>query len=117
MLFMQVVQTEEFKLQLMLEANWNLRTSGLPNLSVTKIATDPNNPATAYVTFSGYTASSKIYKTTNYGTNWTNISGNLPNIPTNCVVVNPANGNNIFVGTDLGVFSTTDGGSSLGTGC
>ena len=93
-------------------SSWNLRTSGLPNLSVTKITTDPNNPATAYVTFSGYTASSKIYKTTNYGTSWTNISGNLPNIPTNCAIVNPANGNNIFVGTDLGVFSTTDGGGS-----
>ncbi|HRQ54534.1 MAG TPA: hypothetical protein PL018_09785, partial [Ignavibacteriaceae bacterium] len=93
-------------------SSWNLRTSGLPNLSVTRIATDPNNPATAYVTFSGYTASSKIYKTTNYGTNWTNISGNLPNLPTNCVVVNPANGSNLFVGTDLGVFSTTDGGGS-----
>ncbi len=93
-------------------SSWNLRTSGLPNLSVTKITTDPNNPATAYVTFSGYTASSKIYKTTNYGTNWTNISGNLPNIPTNCVIVSPANGNNIFVGTDLGVFSTADGGSN-----
>jgi photosystem II stability/assembly factor-like uncharacterized protein len=93
-------------------ASWNLRTSGLPNLSVTRITTDPNNPATAYVTFSGYTATSKIFKTTNYGSSWTNISGNLPNIPTNCVVVNPANGNNIFVGTDLGVFSTANGGST-----
>lgn len=92
--------------------SWNLRTSGLPTLAVTRIATDPNNAATAYVTFSGYTASSKIYKTTNYGTNWSNVSGNIPNIPTNCVVVNPANGNNLFVGTDLGVFSTTDGGST-----
>ena len=91
---------------------WNLRISGLPNLAITRIATDPNNPATAYVTFSGYQSSSKIYKTTNYGSNWTNISGNLPNLPTNCVFVNPANGNNIFVGTDLGVFSTADGGSS-----
>lgn len=93
-------------------SSWNLRTSGLPNLSVTKITTDPNSPAIAYVTFSGYTASAKIYKTTNYGSNWTNISGNLPNLPTNCVVVNPSNANNIYVGTDLGVFSTTDGGSS-----
>jgi photosystem II stability/assembly factor-like uncharacterized protein len=93
-------------------SSWNLRTSGLPNLSVTKITTDPNSPATAYVTFSGYTASSKIYKTTNYGASWTNISGNLPNLPTNCAFVNPANGNNIYVGTDVGVFSTTDGGSS-----
>lgn len=93
-------------------ANWNLRTSGLPNLSVTKIATDPNNPAIAYVTFSGYNPGSKIYKTNDYGVSWSNISGNLPNIPANCIAINPANGNNLFVGTDLGVFSTTDGGSS-----
>lgn len=92
--------------------NWTLRDAGLPNLSVTRIASDPTNPAIAYVTFSGYTSSSKIYKTTNYGANWTNVSGNLPNIPTNCVVVNPTNSNNLFVGTDLGIFSTTDGGSS-----
>ena len=76
-----------------------------------RIATDPSNPATAYVTFSGFT-STRIYKTNDYGANWTNVSGNLPGIPTNCVVVNPTNGNNIFVGTDLGVFSTTNGGSS-----
>ena len=92
--------------------NWNIRTSGLPNLAVTKIATDPNNPAIAYLTFSGYTPSARIYKTTDYGVNWSNISGNLPALPTNCVAINPANGNNLFVGTDLGIFSTTDGGSS-----
>ncbi|QQS35896.1 MAG: T9SS type A sorting domain-containing protein [Ignavibacteriales bacterium] len=92
--------------------NWNLRNSGLPNLSVTKIATDPNNPAVAYVTFSGYQSGSKIFKTDNYGQSWSNISGNLPNLPANCVAVNHSNGNNIFVGTDLGVFSTENGGSS-----
>jgi photosystem II stability/assembly factor-like uncharacterized protein len=92
--------------------SWSLRTTGLPNLSVTKIATDPNNPAIAFVTFSGYTTAAKIYKTTDYGVSWTNSSGNLPNLPTNCVAINPSNGNNLFVGTDLGVFSTTDGGSS-----
>lgn len=92
--------------------NWNLRNSGLPNLAVTKIATDPNDPATAYVTFSGFVGGEKIYKTTNYGANWSNVSGNLPNIPANCVLVNPANSSNIFIGTDLGVFSTTNGGTS-----
>lgn len=92
--------------------SWDIRTTGLPNLAITKIATDPNNPATAYVTFSGYTPNARIYKTTDYGVSWNNISGNLPSLPTNCVAVNPANGNNLFVGTDLGVFSTTDGGST-----
>ncbi len=93
-------------------ASWNLRNSGLPTLYATRIATDPNSPATAYVTFSGFSSGNKIFKTTNYGVNWTNISGNLPNIPVNCIVVNPADANNLFVGTDLGVFSTTNGGSS-----
>ncbi|MGQ9643951.1 MAG: FlgD immunoglobulin-like domain containing protein, partial [Ignavibacterium sp.] len=93
-------------------ASWSLRNSGLPTLYATRIATDPNNPATAFVTFSGYSSGNKIFKTTNYGVNWTNISGNLPNLPVNCVFVNPSNVNNIYVGTDLGVFSTTNGGSS-----
>lgn len=93
-------------------ASWNLRNSGLPSLYATRIATDPNNPATAFVTFSGFSGGNKVFKTTNYGTSWTNISGSLPNIPVNCVFINPSDVNNIFVGTDLGVFSTTNGGSS-----
>jgi photosystem II stability/assembly factor-like uncharacterized protein len=93
-------------------STWNLRNTGLPSLYVTRIATDPNTPATAFITFSGYTNGSKVFKTTDYGVNWTNISGNLPNLPANCVFVNPNNVNNIYVGTDLGVFSTTDGGSN-----
>ena len=92
--------------------NWNLRNSGLPTAYCTRIATDPNNPSTAFATFSGFSSGNKVYKTTNYGVSWTNISSNLPNIPVSCIVVNPGNVNNIFVGTDLGVFSTADGGSS-----
>lgn len=93
-------------------STWNLRNSGLPNLYVTRIATETNNSATAFVTFSGFSAGNKIFKTTNYGVSWTNISGNLPNIPVNCVFVNPNDVNNIYVGTDLGVFSTTNGGGT-----
>ncbi|NWF88911.1 MAG: T9SS type A sorting domain-containing protein [Ignavibacteriaceae bacterium] len=93
-------------------ATWNLRNSGLPVAYCTRIATEPNNPSTAYATFSGFTAGSKVYKTTNFGVNWTNISSNLPNIPVSCIVVNPSNTNNIFIGTDLGVFSTVNSGSS-----
>lgn len=93
-------------------STWNLRNSGLPNLSVTRIATDPGSASTAYVTFSGFSSGQKIYKTTNSGTSWTNVSGNLPNIPALSVVVNPADGNDIVLGTDLGIFRTTNGGSA-----
>jgi len=93
-------------------SNWNLRNSGLPVAYCTRIATDPNNPSTAFATFSGFSSGNKVFKTTNFGVNWTNISSNLPNIPVNCLVVNPSDANNLFVGTDLGVFSTVNGGSS-----
>lgn len=93
-------------------SNWNLRNSGLPNLYVTDIATEPNSPATAYVTFSGFSSGQKIYKTTNSGTSWTNISGNLPNIPALSVVLNPSDAADIVIGTDLGIFRSTNSGGS-----
>jgi photosystem II stability/assembly factor-like uncharacterized protein len=92
--------------------SWTDVSSGLPNRYCTRIATDPNNPATAFATFSGYTSGQKVYKTTNSGSNWSNISGNLPNLPVNCIVVNPGNVDKLAVGTDLGVFATVDGGGT-----
>ena len=41
---------------------------------------------------------------------WTNISGNLPAAPVNDVIVIP--GDKLVVGTDVGVFLTTDGGAT-----
>lgn len=93
-------------------SNWNTRTTGLPDAWCTRIATDPTNPAVAYASFSGFVAGSKIYKTTNYGVSWSNISSNLPNIPVSCILVGAAGGNTMYAGTDLGVFTTIDGGGN-----
>jgi len=92
--------------------SWTDVSSGLPTLYCTRIATDPNNFSTAFATFSGFSSGQKVYKTTNSGSSWTNISGNLPNIPVNSIIVDPSSVNNIIVGTDLGVFVTSDGGNS-----
>jgi len=93
-------------------ANWTLVNSGLPNLYVTRVAIYKQNPSIAVATFSGYSIGAKVYKTTNSGQSWTNISGNLPNIPANCAFINPENHNNIVIGMDLGVFVTTNNGTS-----
>ena len=84
----------------------------MPNLYCTRIATDPNNPATAFAAFSGYLSGQKVYKTTNSGSSWNNISGDLPNLPANCIIVDPNNVNILVVGTDLGVFATSNGGGN-----
>jgi len=92
--------------------SWTDVSSGLPISYCTRIATDPNDPATAFATFSGFTSGQKVYKTTNSGSSWSNISGDLPNLPTSCIVVNPGSVDKLAVGTDLGVFATIDGGST-----
>src|SRR5262249_27730178 len=50
---------------------------------------------------------------------WTDISGNLPNIPVNDILVDPANANTLYAATDIGVFISTTAGttwSSFNTG-
>jgi hypothetical protein len=91
---------------------WTLRTNGLPTLYCTRIAVHPTDPASAYAAFSGYSSGAKVYKTTNYGSSWTNVSSNLPNIPVNCVIVDPGNVQHLVIGTDLGIFSSTNGGGA-----
>ncbi len=71
----------------------------------TCVAISNTNPDVAFVTFSGYSASNKVFRTTNGGTSWTNISTGLPNVPVNCVVYdNNSTQDAIYVGTDIGVF-------------
>ena len=92
-------------------ATWTDITAGLPNRSITGITVSRTDPATAFVTVSGF-GSGHVFKTTNTGGAWIDISGNLPNIPTNCLLVDPQNANTIYVGTDIGVFISTTGGNT-----
>jgi photosystem II stability/assembly factor-like uncharacterized protein len=91
---------------------------------VTRVETDPFSSAVAYVTFSGYRNGSRlprIFRTTNLGGSWTDISGDLPDVPLNGVNADPdpAMKGRLFVCSDLGVYVTDDYGQSwsrLGTG-
>ncbi len=43
---------------------------------------------------------------------WTNISGNLPDVPITALVLDPSDPNDLFVGSDVGVLRSVDGGAS-----
>jgi photosystem II stability/assembly factor-like uncharacterized protein len=94
--------------------NWTNVSAGLPNRWVTRVTVDPNNRDVAYVTLSGYKEDSltpHVFRTTNRGAVWTDISGNLPDGPANDLLVDPMNTSTLYVGTDFGVYVTRDLGA------
>ncbi|KAA3597878.1 MAG: hypothetical protein DWQ06_12320 [Calditrichaeota bacterium] len=94
--------------------SWTDISSNLPLHSITYIAVHPTDENIVWVTMSGFTSSSgeKVFKTTNGGLSWTNISGNLPDMPVNCIAVDPVFPNQVYIGTDLGIFLSTTGGGN-----
>ncbi len=102
--------------------SWLLISQNLPVRWITRVAVDPLDAQTAYVTLSGYRWDeylSHIFRTTNAGSAWEDISGNLPEAPLNDVIVDPQDSATLFVASDVGVFFTQDLGGDwqfLGAG-
>ena len=96
---------------LAVDPNWTDISTGLPNRWLTDVETDWTNPDIAYVTASGF-GTGHVFKTTNAGQSWTDISGNFPDIPVNAVVLSRTDADVLFLATDLGVWVTADGGST-----
>ena len=93
---------------------WQSIDNDLPNRFVTQVAISPSNDLVTYVTFSGYYSldyTPHIFKTTDGGESWTDISGNLPSIPINDVVVS-ADETTLFIATDTGVWYSINQGAS-----
>lgn len=94
---------------------WNLRNTGLPNRFIKSIAIDPTNANRAVISFSGFaagTGTGHVYLTNNAGVSWVNVSGNLPDVPINSILIDARDVNAFYVGTDAGFFFTTDAGAN-----
>jgi photosystem II stability/assembly factor-like uncharacterized protein len=52
-----------------------------------------------------------LFKTTDFGATWSNISSNLPQWPVNAIVEDLQKASVLFAGTDIGVYVSTDGGA------
>jgi hypothetical protein len=75
----------------------------------------PNEENIALVTFSGFRYDQyigHIYRTTNAGQSWEDLSGNLPEAPLQVVVIDPDQPEIYYVGSDLGVYYSTNAGVS-----
>ncbi|MDJ0837959.1 MAG: DUF5719 family protein [Acidobacteriota bacterium] len=104
-------------------ATWNkLETSALPDglRYSSGIATHPTDPKTAYLMFSA-PGLPKLMRTTDQGLSWEDLSGfgtegvsanGFPDVSTFCALVMPHDPNIIWVGTDIGLVVSQDGGKN-----
>ena len=91
------------------------KATGLPKDWVTSVAIDRRNPGkVAFASFSGFRSGkqkSLVFRTTDGGTTWKDVSGNLPQAPVNDVL--PV-GDDLLAATDVGVFVTRNVSTGLG---
>jgi len=96
-------------------ATWkNVTPSGLEECLVNAIEVSPFDKATAYIATTRYKFNDHrpgLYKTTDYGANWTKIDNGIPsNAFTRVVREDDVRRDMLFAGTELGVFISWDGG-------
>lgn len=91
---------------------WSARGSGLPGRNITRAVFHPWDENTLFITFSGFYEGDKLYRSTNLGESWHNVSGDMPNIPCNTFYIDRADPNFWLLGTDIGVYYSHDGGQT-----
>ena len=84
--------------------------SQLPDRYVTRITPDPQNADVVFVTFGGYSRGN-IWRTIDGAVTWRNVGANLPEAPIRSVVVHATNSKFVYLGTEVGVFASEDGGT------
>lgn len=95
--------------------NWTKVSSSLPYRWVTRVAFDPVNENIAYVTYNGLKwkdPQPHVFRTTDKGSSWSDISGNLPDAPVNAFAIDPSRPNVLFVGSDVGAYVSFNTGQS-----
>ena len=96
--------------------NWSNITDDLPNHYITGVRCSPNIDQTTYVCMSGYKSEEDeaylFRRDDGIDGEWVDISGNLPNITVNDILIVPGYDNDeyLFAALDGGVYFTENGG-------
>jgi hypothetical protein len=94
----------------------NVTPAGLGETLINCIEVSPHDKATAYIATTRYKFNDlapAIYKTTDYGKTWTNISGGIPyGAYTRCVREDDTQKDLLYAGTETGFYISYNGGKS-----
>lgn len=89
-------------------------STGLPAGYPACVEVETGNDNHLLVTYSNYGVNS-VWESTNGGTSWTSVEGNLPDMPIRWALFNPNNSDQAILATELGVWSTDNlnGGATV----
>ncbi len=87
--------------------------AGMPGAYISCIEVENGDENHILVTYSNYGTNS-IWETTDGGSNWHSVEGDLPDMPVRWALINPNNSDQALVATELGIWSTDnlDGSST-----
>jgi photosystem II stability/assembly factor-like uncharacterized protein len=109
------VGTDDGKVHVTLDGGgkWKEIMKGLPHQKwVSRIVASAYDEGTVYMSQNGKRDDDfapYLWKSTNYGKTWVDITGNIPSGPINVIREDPKNPRILYVGTDLGVYISVDG--------
>ncbi len=82
---------------------------------VSSVTFDPKDRNIAYATYSTF-GGAHVYRSADAGVSWLPINGNnlgpLPDVPAHSLLVDPTNSARLYLGTDVGIFVSTDTGNT-----
>ncbi|MFP5229807.1 MAG: choice-of-anchor D domain-containing protein [Acidobacteriota bacterium] len=92
---------------------------------ISSIVPDPHDPTgqTVYITIQGVSGALQyaptVYRSTDAGAHWTNLTSNLPSVPANSILIDPNDANIVYVATDKGLYFTNkvSGCAATGSAC
>ncbi len=93
---------------------WAERSTGLPTgYRVRRVVPHPTNTHRAYALMNGLgNLGQKVFLTTDRGVSWSNITGNLPDVPVSDLVVTPYDNDTLILGSAFGCFRSDNGGTT-----
>ncbi|MBK9425811.1 MAG: T9SS type A sorting domain-containing protein [Bacteroidetes bacterium] len=81
----------------------------IPNRYIMDVEVVPGGSNNIFVAVGGF-GTNHLYKSTNGGTTWSAWGTGLPDVPTNTICIDPQNISVMYIGNDLGVYVSIDGG-------
>jgi photosystem II stability/assembly factor-like uncharacterized protein len=94
--------------------SWTEITRGLqPNRFTSRITASAYDEGTVFLTQNGKRSddfTAYVWKSTDYGRTWESIANNIPTGPVNVIREDPKNPDMLYVGTDVSVYVSLDGG-------